>query len=253
MSLRYLRLSSLFSPRCPAPDRKVRKLDRTGDGVVTIEDLRGVYSPKHHPKFQNGEWSEEQVFRSFLDNFDSPTTKTGRWGFLIIFHSLIKPIFSSVHHLSLCMKLDMVTYSFPPPLPPPQDGSSEGRGQWGRGPWGRGGGAASPVFSSLKELNSSGLRVNMRPCREKTLLLFIFIFIILTSPPPQLTAQTAAGQQEPEPPPRGPEPGPGPVPSGSRTPNKQNQNQQDLNQQDQNQNQQDQNQQDQNQQDQNQK
>ncbi|XP_010768494.1 calcyphosin-like protein isoform X2 [Notothenia coriiceps] len=55
-----------------------RKLDRTGDGVVTIEDLRGVYSPKHHPKFQNGEWSEEQVFRSFLDNFDSPNDKDGK-------------------------------------------------------------------------------------------------------------------------------------------------------------------------------
>ncbi|CAM9198687.1 calcyphosin-like protein [Lampetra fluviatilis] len=55
-----------------------RKLDRTGDGVVTVEDLQGVYNAKHHPKFQNGEWSEEQVFRSFLDNFDSPYDKDGK-------------------------------------------------------------------------------------------------------------------------------------------------------------------------------
>ncbi|XP_028319402.1 calcyphosine-like b isoform X1 [Gouania willdenowi] len=55
-----------------------RKLDKTGDGVITIEDLRGVYNAKYHPKYQNGEWSEEQVFRTFLDNFDSPYDKDGK-------------------------------------------------------------------------------------------------------------------------------------------------------------------------------
>lgn len=54
-----------------------RKLDKTGDGVITIEDLRGVYNAKHHPKYQNGEWTEEQVFRKFLVNFDSPYDKDG--------------------------------------------------------------------------------------------------------------------------------------------------------------------------------
>ncbi|XP_075444249.1 calcyphosin-like protein isoform X1 [Ascaphus truei] len=55
-----------------------RKLDKTGDGVVTIEDLRGVYNAKYHPKYQNGEWTEDQVFRTFLDNFDSPYDKDGQ-------------------------------------------------------------------------------------------------------------------------------------------------------------------------------
>lgn len=55
-----------------------RKLDRTGDGVITIEDLRGVYNVKSHPKYQNGEWTEDQVFRKFLDNFDSPYDKDGQ-------------------------------------------------------------------------------------------------------------------------------------------------------------------------------
>ncbi|XP_061149169.1 calcyphosine-like b isoform X2 [Syngnathus typhle] len=54
------------------------KLDKTKDGVITVEDLRGVYNPKCHPKYQNGEWSEEQVFRTFLDNFDSPYDKDGK-------------------------------------------------------------------------------------------------------------------------------------------------------------------------------
>ncbi|KAM6901292.1 calcyphosin-like protein [Lycodopsis pacificus] len=55
-----------------------RKLDKTGDGVITVEDLRGVYNAKYHPKYQNGEWTEDQVFRTFLDNFDSPYDKDGK-------------------------------------------------------------------------------------------------------------------------------------------------------------------------------
>nr|XP_020478116.1 calcyphosin-like protein isoform X1 [Monopterus albus]XP_020478118.1 calcyphosin-like protein isoform X1 [Monopterus albus] len=55
-----------------------RKLDKTGDGVITIEDLKGVYNAKCHPKYQNGEWTEEQVFRAFLDSFDSPYDKDGQ-------------------------------------------------------------------------------------------------------------------------------------------------------------------------------
>ncbi|KAJ1060660.1 hypothetical protein K5549_016074, partial [Capra hircus] len=47
------------------------KLDRSGDGVVTVDDLRGVYSGCTHPKVRSGEWTEEQVLRHFLDNFDS--------------------------------------------------------------------------------------------------------------------------------------------------------------------------------------
>ncbi|NWT57593.1 CAPSL protein, partial [Erythrocercus mccallii] len=55
-----------------------QKLDKTGDGVVTIEDLRGVYNVKYHPKYVNGDWTEDQVFRAFLDNFDSPNHKDGK-------------------------------------------------------------------------------------------------------------------------------------------------------------------------------
>ncbi|XP_007169177.2 calcyphosin isoform X2 [Balaenoptera acutorostrata] len=47
------------------------KLDRSGDGVVTVDDLRGVYSGRAHPRVRSGEWTEEEVLRRFLDNFDS--------------------------------------------------------------------------------------------------------------------------------------------------------------------------------------
>ncbi|KXJ15948.1 Calcyphosin-like protein [Exaiptasia diaphana] len=58
-------------------DEAFNKLDKTGDGQITIDDLKGVYNVKHHPKYINGEWTEEQVFRKFLDSFDSPDDKDG--------------------------------------------------------------------------------------------------------------------------------------------------------------------------------
>ena len=51
--------------------RAFQKLDRTGDGIITVEDLKGVYSVKKHPKYLNGEWTEDQCLRVFLDAFDS--------------------------------------------------------------------------------------------------------------------------------------------------------------------------------------
>jgi Ca2+-binding EF-hand superfamily protein len=47
------------------------KLDKTGDRVITVDDLRGVYNVKKHPKYLNGEWTEDQCLRTFLDSFDS--------------------------------------------------------------------------------------------------------------------------------------------------------------------------------------
>lgn len=54
------------------------KLDRTGDGQITVEDLKGVYSVKHHKKYLNGEWTEDQCLREFLDSFDTPNEKDGK-------------------------------------------------------------------------------------------------------------------------------------------------------------------------------
>lgn len=39
------------------------KFDKTDDGKVTVADVKGVYNAKHHPKYENGEWTETQVER----------------------------------------------------------------------------------------------------------------------------------------------------------------------------------------------
>jgi len=46
------------------------KLDRVKDGVITVEDLKGVYSVKKHPDYLNGTKTEEQLLLKFLETFD---------------------------------------------------------------------------------------------------------------------------------------------------------------------------------------
>ena len=36
-----------------------------------------MYNAKKHPKYLNGEWTEEQVFLEFLKTFDSPNDPDG--------------------------------------------------------------------------------------------------------------------------------------------------------------------------------
>ncbi len=38
--------------------------------MITVDDLRGIYIVKNHPKYMNGEWSEDQVLRHFLECFE---------------------------------------------------------------------------------------------------------------------------------------------------------------------------------------
>lgn len=57
--------------------RAFKKLDKTGDGVVTVDDLKGVYNVNKHPKYISGQWSEDQCLGEFLSSFDSPGHKDG--------------------------------------------------------------------------------------------------------------------------------------------------------------------------------
>ena len=39
--------------------------------TVSNQDLRGVYDVKNHPKYLNGEATEEQLYTKFLQNFET--------------------------------------------------------------------------------------------------------------------------------------------------------------------------------------
>ena len=47
------------------------KFDRDGSGVVTSDDLIGVYNAKLHPDVRAGKKTENQIFQEFLSTFEA--------------------------------------------------------------------------------------------------------------------------------------------------------------------------------------
>ena len=50
-------------------DKAYNKFDKDGSGVITTDDMKGVYSAAKHPKVLQGVATEEQIFKEFLARF----------------------------------------------------------------------------------------------------------------------------------------------------------------------------------------
>ncbi len=43
-----------------------KKLDKTGNGIVDLEDLMSTYNVEWHPKFKSGEMSKKDILEEFM-------------------------------------------------------------------------------------------------------------------------------------------------------------------------------------------
>ncbi|XP_076068560.1 crustacean calcium-binding protein 23-like [Oratosquilla oratoria] len=75
----------LASLRPPLSDARVEvigeafdKMDASGDGVITLEDIQGVYSASQHPKVLEGVATEEEILTRFLHRFEGNTVEDGK-------------------------------------------------------------------------------------------------------------------------------------------------------------------------------
>jgi Ca2+-binding EF-hand superfamily protein len=46
------------------------KLDRNGNGIIEVDDIKGVYNAKNHPDVKLGKKTEDEVLSDFLDTFE---------------------------------------------------------------------------------------------------------------------------------------------------------------------------------------
>lgn len=47
-----------------------QNLDTNGDGVITVEDMKGVFNYDQHPEFISGNKTQDQIFTDFLKTFE---------------------------------------------------------------------------------------------------------------------------------------------------------------------------------------
>ena len=51
-------------------DQAFSKIDKDGNGVLDINDIRGVYSARFHPDVKQGKKTEDEVLLEFLETFE---------------------------------------------------------------------------------------------------------------------------------------------------------------------------------------
>lgn len=61
------------------------KLDKNGDGQVTVDDLKLAYNVRSHPDYQNGNKTEDELLKIFLARFEQNGTVDGIVSFTFTF------------------------------------------------------------------------------------------------------------------------------------------------------------------------
>jgi len=57
--------------RLDSMTKAFNKLDKNGDGIITINDLKHVFNVGNNPKYRSGELSESDILMSFVKNFEA--------------------------------------------------------------------------------------------------------------------------------------------------------------------------------------
>jgi len=52
-------------------ERAFHLIDKTGDGILAIEDIKGTYNAKNHPDVRMGKKTEDEVLGEFLSTFET--------------------------------------------------------------------------------------------------------------------------------------------------------------------------------------
>lgn len=59
-------------------EKAYAKLDKNGDGEITIEDLQDVYNFKYHPDFLNGNKTEQKLSEEMIRKFENSNSIDGK-------------------------------------------------------------------------------------------------------------------------------------------------------------------------------
>lgn len=51
--------------------RAFNQIDFNGDGVLSLEDIKGTYNAKFHPDVKAGKKTEDEVLTEFLETFEN--------------------------------------------------------------------------------------------------------------------------------------------------------------------------------------
>jgi len=72
-------VGNLNERRSAMVERCFAILDRDGSGVLTVDDISGIYNTAKHPGVLSGECTEEEALKAFLEGFEGTSpTKDGR-------------------------------------------------------------------------------------------------------------------------------------------------------------------------------